>query len=160
MPSFDVVSEIDKHEFTNAVDQANREIGNRFDFKGTDSRIQRTDHGLSLIAPAAFQIKQIGDILRARLAKRGIDAQCLQEGEIQEANRQARQEIKLREGIDKETARKIVKMIKDTKLKAQAAIQDRQVRVSGKKRDDLQEVIAFLKKQKTGLPLQFTNFRD
>ena len=160
MPSFDVVSEIDKHEFANAVDQANREIGNRFDFKGTDSRIERGERGLTLLAPAKFQIQQIGDILRTRLSKRGIDTQCLKEGEVQEANRRARREITLREGIDKELAKKIIKLIKDEKFKVQAAIQGGQVRVSGKKRDELQEVIGFLQQQKLGLPLQFTNFRD
>ena len=160
MPSFDVVSEIDKHELTNAVDQANREIANRFDFKGTNSRVEQNDNVLNVTAPAEFQIKQIEDILRTKLAKRGIDIKCLDIGKIEESLSEARQQITVREGIDKDLARKIVKLIKDTKLKVQASVQGEQVRVTGKKRDDLQEVIAFLREQKLDMPLQYTNFRD
>lgn len=160
MPSFDVVSEVDKHELNNAVDQANREIGNRFDFKGTDSKIEQSENVLTLESQSDFQVKQIADILRNKLSKRGIDVACLEFADIQEANNRASQKVTVREGIDKDLARKIVKHIKDSKLKVQAAIQGEQVRVTGKKRDDLQNVIADLKQADFGLPLQFTNFRD
>jgi len=160
MPSFDVVSEIDSHELTNAIDQCNREVSNRFDFKGTNSRVEPKEAVLTLIAPAEFQIKQILDILHSKLSKRGIDVSCLDYGDILESNKETRQEITVRQGIDKELARKIVKLVKNTKLKVQSSIQGDQVRVTGKKRDDLQETIAFLKDQKFGLPLQYTNFRD
>lgn len=160
MPTFDVVSEIDHHELSNAVDQCNREVSNRFDFKGTNSRVEHNDSLLTLVAPAEFQVKQITDILQTKLSKRGIDIACLEFGEIQERNNEAKQEVIVRQGIDKDLARKIVKLVKGTKLKVQAAIQADQVRITGKKRDDLQEAIAFLKEQKLGLPLQYTNFRD
>lgn len=160
MPSFDVVSEIDAHELTNAVDQANREISNRFDFKGTNSKVEKNENVLTLIAPAEFQIKQIADILESKLSKRGIDIGCLDAGDIQESINETRQIVTVREGIDKELARKIVKLVKNTKMKVQASIQGDQVRITGKKRDDLQEVIAFLKEQKLSLPLQYNNFRD
>ncbi len=160
MPSFDVVSEIDTHELTNAIDQSNREVSNRFDFKGTNSRIEHKEAILTLIAPAEFQIKQIIDILQSKLSKRGIDIGCLEYGDIQESNNEARQQITVRQGIDKELARKIVKLVKNTKLKVQSSIQGDQVRIAGKKRDDLQEAITFLKQQNLGLPLQYTNFRD
>ena len=160
MPSFDVVSEIDMHELTNALDQCNREVSNRFDFKGTNSRIEHKETILTLIAPAEFQIKQITDILLSKLSKRGIDVGCLDYSEIQESNNESRQEITVRQGIDKELARKIVKLVKNTRLKVQSSIQGEQVRITGKKRDDLQETIAFLKEQKLELPLQYSNFRD
>ncbi len=161
MPSFDIVSEIDQHELTNAIDQANREISNRFDFKGTDSRIEKSDNSLKLIAPTEFQVHQIKDILHAKLAKRSIDVRSLQEGDITESNNVAQMIVTVQEGIDKELAKKITKLIKDTKIKVQASIQGDQVRVTGKKRDDLQEVISFLKCEKSiQLPLQFNNFRD
>ncbi len=160
MPSFDVVSEVDTHELTNAVDQANREISNRFDFKGTDSRIERNDNVLTLHAPSKFQVEQITDILHKALAKRSIDIKCLETGEVQEANMRASQKVTVRQGIDKELAKKIVKQVKDSKIKVQAAIQGEQVRVTGKKRDDLQEVMALLRKAELDMPLQFTNFRD
>ena len=161
MPSFDIVSEIDLHELTNAVDQANREIGNRFDFKGTDSRIEKSDTTLKLVAPTEFQVDQMRDILQAKLAKRGIDVRSLDPGKVVESINEAQQEIVVRQGIDKELARKLVKLIKDSKLKVQAAIQGDQVRVTGKKRDDLQEVIAFVRNENSiDLPLQYINFRD
>ncbi len=160
MPSFDVVSEVDQHELTNAVDQANREIDNRFDFKGTDARVDRSEGVLTLEAQNDFQIKQMADILHKKLVKRGVDIGSLEEGQIQESGSRARQELKVRQGIDKDTARKIVKMVKDAKLKVQAAIQGEQVRVTGKKRDDLQQVIATLRDAKLNLPLQYINFRD
>lgn len=161
MPSFDIVSEIDLHELTNAVDQANREITNRFDFKGTDSRIEKTDATLKLVAPTEFQVNQVRDVLHAKLAKRNIDARSLDAGKVVESNNEAQQEIIVRQGIDKDLARKLVKIIKESKLKVQSAVQGDQVRVTGKKRDDLQEVIAMLKNEKSiELPLQYTNFRD
>ncbi len=160
MPSFDVVSEVDLHELGNAVDQANREIDNRFDFKGTDARIERAESVLTLEAQNEFQIKQMTDILHKKLVKRGVDIDSLEEGKLQESGSRARQELKVRQGIDKETARKIVKIVKETKLKVQAAIQGDQVRVTGKKRDDLQQVITGLREAKLDLPLQYINFRD
>lgn len=160
MPSFDVVSEVDMHELTNAVDQTNREVGNRFDFKGTDSRVERADNVLTIHSESDFQIDQILDILRSKMATRGIDVGSLETGEVEEANMRAKLAVTVRQGIDKDLARKIVKMIKESKLKVQAAIQGEQVRVTGKKRDDLQQVMAILKKAELELPLQFTNFRD
>ncbi len=160
MPSFDVVSEVDMHELTNAVDQANREIANRFDFKGTDSKVEQNGNELLMESASDFQVKQIMEILKAKLVKRGIDLEALDAGEVEEVGNRARQKVMIREGIDKETARKIVKLVRETRLKVQAAIQGEQVRVSGKKRDDLQKVIAHLREQKLGIPLQFTNFRD
>ena len=160
MPSFDVVSKIDSHELSNAVDQCNREVSNRFDFKGSNSRVEQTGNILTLIAPAEFQVKQITDILQTKLSKRGIDIACLEFSDIQESNNEARQTVTVREGIDKELARKIVKLVKTSKLKVQAAIQGEQVRISGKKRDDLQDAIALLKEQNLEMPLQYTNFRD
>ena len=160
MPSFDVVSEIDLHELANAVDQANREVGTRFDFKGTDSTFQLADNEITLESGSEFQLNQMRDILQHKMVKRGLDISCLDAGNPEIAGKKARQKITARQGIDKDLARKIVKLIKDGKLKVQAAIQGDQVRVTGKKRDDLQEVIAMLKNQKFDLPLQFSNFRD
>ncbi len=161
MPSFDVVSKIEMQEVRNAVDQANREIDNRFDLKGTDSRVELAESRLTLFADDEFKIKQIKDILLPKLVKRQIDLECLDEDKIESASGgKARQEIRVREGIDTDLARKIVKLIKDSRLKAQAAIQGDQVRVTGKKRDDLQTVISLLRAQKLGLPLQYVNFRD
>ena len=160
MPSFDVVSQVDMHELTNAVDQCNREVTNRFDFKGTNSRVEKTDHILTIIAPSEFQVKQVVDILRTKISKRGIDAGCLAFEDIQESSSEVKQQVTVRQGIDKDLARRIVKLVKDTKLKVQSSIQGDQVRVTGKKRDDLQSVIASLKNQDLGLPLQYINFRD
>ncbi len=160
MPSFDVVSEIDKHELVNALDQTNREIANRFDFKGSNAKVEQADNILTLIAPAEFQIKQINDILQTKLSKRGIDIQCLEYGKPNETMNEVRQEATVRAGIDKELARRIVKIIKGKKLKVQASVQGEQVRVSGKKRDELQAIITHLKEQNLGLPLQYVNFRD
>ncbi len=160
MPSFDVVSEIDQHELTNAIDQANREISNRFDFKGTNSKIDMVDNTLTIISPSEFQVKQIQDILETKITKRSIDIRCLEYGEILENNNEARQSVDIKKGVDKELARKIVKMIKSSKLKTQAAIQGDQVRITGKKRDDLQQTISELKEAKFDIPLQYINFRD
>jgi len=160
MPSFDAVSEVDAHELTNAVDQANREINNRFDFKGTDARVERNEVELTIIAPSEFQVQQVLDILQTKMVKRGIDIECLDIGDVNVAIHESRLLATAKNGIDKDTARKIVKSIKDTKIKVQAQIQQDQVRVTGKKRDDLQAVMAHLKEASFGLPLQFQNFRD
>jgi uncharacterized protein YajQ (UPF0234 family) len=160
MPSFDIVSEIDKHELSNAVDQTNREVDNRFDFKGAEARVEQEEGALLLLAQNDFQIKQMREILYQRLAKRGIDIKCMQEDDIETANMRCRQRIKVRQGIDKELAKEIVKQVKDSKIKVQAAVQGEQVRITGKKRDDLQEAIALLRGAELALPLQFTNFRD
>ena len=160
MPSFDIVSEVDTHEVTNAVDQTNREIGNRFDFKGTGAKVELADAALVLKSENEFQIKQMLDILHKKMAKRGIDIAALAEGEIETSGNKASLGITVRQGIDQDTARKIVKLIKDTKLKVQASIQGEKVRVNGKKRDDLQAIIAMLRDAGIILPLQYINFRD
>jgi uncharacterized protein YajQ (UPF0234 family) len=160
MPSFDVVSEIDKQDVTNAVDQASRIVKNRFDFKGVDASFERDGNVVTIIAEADFQVQQMLDMLSSALHKCGIDIKCLEAGEVEESGKQARMKVTLREGIDQALAKKIVKMVKDQKMKVQAAIQGEQVRVTGKKRDDLQEVIALLKESDIDLPLQFINFRD
>ncbi len=160
MPSFDVVSELDMHEVTNSVDQANREITNRFDFKGTGAKFELTEGVINLEAKEEFQLGQMLDVLRNKLSRRGIDVACLDEGEPDVGGQVARQSVKLRQGIDTPLAKRMVKLIKDQRLKVQAAIQGEQVRVTGKKRDDLQSVIATLKDADIDLPLQFVNFRD
>lgn len=160
MPSFDVVSEVDSHELKNAVDQANREIANRFDFKGSDSKIELNGTEMKVSSDSKFRVEQVVSVLHQRLAKRGIDINCLDAGDVDEALKNAKQEIKIREGLDKELAKKVVKSIKDSKFKVQAAIQGEQVRVTGKKRDDLQNVMTLLKDAGIGVPLQFNNFRD
>ena len=160
MPSFDVVSELDMHEVTNAIDQANREVSNRFDFKGTNSRFERIEHTVTMISQSDFQLKQMLEMLQMRLAKRGIDIACMQIAEPVVSGQEARQTVTLREGIDSDLARKLVKLIKEKKLKVQAAVQGDKVRVTGKKRDDLQTVIGALKEADVELPLQYVNFRD
>jgi uncharacterized protein YajQ (UPF0234 family) len=160
MPSFDVVSQVNMHEVTNAVDQANREVANRFDFKGTNSRFERQESVITMFAPSDFQLKQMLDVLTGRLAKRKVDLACLEVGEVQESGKEARQVITIRQGIEGALAKEIVKNIKRKKLKVQAAIQGEKVRVTGKKKDDLQEVIGFLKEQEWDMPLQFENYRD
>lgn len=160
MPSFDVVSELNEHEVSNAVDQANREVGTRFDFKGTNATFELKDLVVTLSAPTDFQLKQMLDILNLKLSKRGIDLACLQVDEPVITGQTARQTVTLRHGIETELGKKIQKLIKESKLKVQAALQDKQVRVSGKSRDDLQAVIAMLRRANLEMPLQFTNFRD
>lgn len=160
MPSFDIVSEVNPHEVTNAIDQASREVDQRFDFKGSNAKFELKDAVVTLSAPADFQLKQMLEILRLKLSKRGIDVACLKVDEPVTTGQTARQVVTLRQGIDTELGRKIQRLIKDSKLKVQAAIQDKQVRVSGKSRDDLQTAIALVKKGGFDLPLQFTNFRD
>lgn len=160
MPSFDVVSEINVHELTNAVDQTQREIATRFDFKDADAQVVQTKENITLDAQTEFQINQMLDILYKKLAKRGIDIVALEAGQIEAQNRRAKLVLKIKQGIETETGKKIIKLIKDTKLKVQATIQGEQVRVTAKKIDDLQQVIALLRGQSLGLPLQFNNFRD
>lgn len=161
MPSFDIVSEVDWQEVKNAVNQASKEITNRFDFKGSQAKIDESDPNLTLYGDDDFKVAQMLEILQLKLAKRSVDLGCLDKGEVQESSTgKAMQTIKVRQGVDIDLARKIVKLIKNKKLKVQAAIQGEQVRVTGKKRDDLQEVMTFLKEQKLGLPLQYINFRD
>lgn len=160
MPSFDVVSEIDQHELANAIDQANREVDTRFDFKGVDAKYEFKDNKITLSAPSDFQVKQMQDILSNKIAKRNIDVRCLDYQKMETNLSQARMVVNVKEGIETETAKKIIKFIKDKKFKVQAAIQSEQVRVTGKQRDDLQDVIAALKGEDFSLPLQFKNFRD
>lgn len=160
MPSFDIVSELDTHEVTNAVDQANREVGTRFDFKGTGAKFELKEYSVTLHAQADFQLKQMLEVLKLKLSKRGIDLACLTVAEPVIAGQTATQLVTLRHGIDTETAKKVQRLIKDSRLKVQAAIQGEQVRVTGKKRDDLQAAIAQVRAAKLDLPLQFNNFRD
>ncbi len=160
MPSFDVVSDFDAHEASNGVDQANREVNTRFDFKGSGSKYVLEEQVITLTTQSDFQLKQMLDILRQKLSKRGIDIACLDEQESEMTGSTARQQVILRRGIDADRARKLVKQIKAAKLKVQAAIQGDKLRISGKKRDDLQTVISMLKETDIGLPLQYENFRD
>lgn len=161
MPSFDIVSEVDKHELTNAVDQTNREIKNRFDLRGTDARVEQSDKLLTLHADSDFQLEQVLDILRMKLVKRSIEVSCLEVKDSVGNGKMRKQDVVIREGIDKDLSRKIVKMIKDSKAKVQAAVQGDSVRVTGKKRDDLQGVMATLRdNDNIDMPLQFNNFRD
>jgi uncharacterized protein YajQ (UPF0234 family) len=160
MPSFDIVSELNAHEVANAVDQANREVGTRFDFKGTDAKFELKEYVVTLSAPVDFQLKQMMEILKLKLTKRGIDIVCMKVDEPVITGQTAKQIATLRQGIDTELGKKLQRLIKDSKLKVQAAIQDKQVRVTGKSRDELQEAIKLVRGGKLELPLQFTNFRD
>jgi uncharacterized protein YajQ (UPF0234 family) len=160
MPSFDIISEINKHEFTNALDTANRELGTRFDFKGSNAVYEVNDFVITQKAPSDFQLKQMLDILRARLIARGIDIRCMEVGDPEINLAEARQKVTIKQGIEQKIAKKIVGLIKDAKLKVEAQINGDKLRVSAKKRDDLQEVMALLKKSDIELPLQFDNFRD
>lgn len=160
MPSFDTVSEVDLQEVSNAADQANREIGTRYDFKGSDARVEQSAEVLTLFADSEFQLQQVRDILHNKLAKRGIDLRSLEAGKLEVTLSKTRQAITVRQGIPQDIARKIVKLVKDAKLKVQVSIQGDKVRVVGKKRDDLQEVIGLLRAAPVDLPLQFINFRD
>jgi uncharacterized protein YajQ (UPF0234 family) len=160
MPSFDVVSELDHHEVGNAVDQESRELEGRFDFRGTDARFTLDKNAVTLEAPADFQLKQMLEILKLKLTKRGIDLVCLEIRDPEANLARAKQTVVLREGIDAENARKMQRAIKDAKLKVQAAIQGEQLRVTGKSRDELQAAMALLRQQKLEVALQFRNFRD
>jgi uncharacterized protein YajQ (UPF0234 family) len=160
MPSFDVVSEVDKHELTNAVDQANRELATRFDFKGTDASFELDGYVITQVAPSAFQLKQMIDILRGRLSARGIDVRCMEIADPLENLGGARQKITIRQGIEQAISKKLIAAVKQAKLKVETQINGDKLRVSGKKRDDLQDTIALLRKTDVELPLQFQNFRD
>jgi uncharacterized protein YajQ (UPF0234 family) len=160
MPSFDAVSELNAHEVANAVDQANRELAQRFDFKDTGARFELKDFLVTLHAQVDFQLKQMLEILKVRLAKRGIDLVCLEVKEPSTSLSAATQEVVLRHGIDAETGKKIARLVKDSKLKVQASLQGEKVRISGKQRDDLQAAIALLRGAKLDVALQFNNFRD
>ena len=160
MPSFDIVSELNAHEVANAIDQANREVGTRFDFKGADAKFELKEFVVTLTAQADFQLKQMMDILRLKLSKRGVDVACMKIDDPIVTGSTAKQTVTLRQGIETELGKKIQRLIKDSKLKVQAAIQDKQVRVSGKSRDELQEAFALVRGAKLDMPMQFTNFRD
>jgi uncharacterized protein YajQ (UPF0234 family) len=160
MPSFDVVSELNAHEVANAVDQANRELAQRFDFKDTGASFELSELVVTLVAQVDFQLKQMLDILKLRLSKRGIDIACLEVKEPQTTLASARQEVVLRHGIDQETGKKLTRLLKDSKLKVQASLQGDKVRVQGKSKDDLQSAMALLRKSGATVPLQFNNFRD
>ncbi len=160
MPSFDVVSQVDLNEVSNAVNQATRELDNRFDFKGTNAKFEFTDSSVTLRAPNEFQINQMYDILTARFASRKINVGCLEREATQQNVSDAWQIVQVKQGIDTDLARHLVKLVKQAKMKVQVAIQGAQLRVSGNKRDDLQKVIELIKEQKIHLPLQFINFRD
>lgn len=160
MPSFDVVSEVDKHELVNAVDQANRELSKRFDFKGVDATFELNEYVITQTAPSVFQLNQMLDILRGRLSARDIDVRCLDIGEPNENVSGARRQVTVRQGIEQSVSKKLVAAIKGEKLKVEAQINGDKLRVTGKKRDDLQAAIALLRKTDVDLPLQFNNFRD
>lgn len=160
MPSFDIVSTLDDHELTNAVDQANREVTTRFDFKDTNSSFTLAEDKITLKSENDFQLNQMLDVLKNKLTKRGIDLGHMQVADPDCQLNSATQVVTMQQGIGSDVAKKIVKTIKDKKMKVQAAIQGDQVRVTGKKRDDLQAVIAMLKEEEVGIPLQFQNFRD
>jgi len=161
MPSFDVVSEVDAHELSNAIDQAMREVSTRFDLKGSNAKIELKDSVIKVEAENEFQLKQISPIIYTKLGKRDIDIRCLEKSKAEPRGKRAYQDITVKQGVDKEEAKNIVKLVKEMKIKVQAAIQGEQVRITGKKRDDLQQVMAMLKaSDKVNLPLQFNNFRD
>ncbi|ROU01709.1 YajQ family cyclic di-GMP-binding protein [Marinobacter sp. R17] len=160
MPSFDIVSEIDMHEVTNAVDQAKRELGNRWDFKNVEADFELDDKGITLSAEQEFQLEQLMEMLRMAFAKRNVDTRALSEDGESRAGKLMKQHLTLRQGIETPDAKKIVKLLKDAKMKVQASIQGDKVRVTGKKRDDLQAAIALIKESDLDLPLQYNNFRD
>ena len=161
MPSFDVVSQVDKHQLANAIDQAQRELANRYDLRGTNAAIElEQEFELKVTAANEFQLKQVVDLLRPRLAARGIDLRALDVGAVETNLAEARQVIKIKQGIEQVNAKKVIAVIKDAKLKVDASINGDKLRVTGMKRDDLQQVIALLKKAELPLPLQFENFRD
>ncbi|MEM1243331.1 MAG: YajQ family cyclic di-GMP-binding protein [Pseudomonadota bacterium] len=160
MPSFDIVSELDQHELTNAVDQANREVTNRFDFRDSGAKYKLTEKQIEMVAQSDFQIKQMEDVLRNKFAKRDIDVRFLDFQAITTNLNEAKQIVVIKQGLEKEQAKKLIKLVKDSKEKVQANIQGEQVRVTGKSRDALQTIISFLKKAEFSRPLQFVNFRD
>ena len=161
MPSFDVVSEVNQVEVRNAVDQCNKEVSNRFDFKGSDARVEIGDQLLTVFADDDFKLGQVRDVLTGKLSKRGVDIRCLEVGQSEKiSGNKVKQPVTVRAGVDQELGKKIIRMVKDSKLKAQASIQGDSIRVSGAKKDVLQEVIQLVRKSVTDFPLQFKNFRD
>ena len=162
MPSFDIVSKVAVHELANAIDQANREVKTRFDFKDSNACFEYSENKITLIAMNKFQLQQMALIMDAKLAKRGIDISCLDRADATESLHEAKQIVTVKQGIDHETGKKINKIVKDAALKVQTAIMGEQIRVTGKKKDDLQAVIALLRsaQERVGIPLQFENFRD
>lgn len=160
MPSFDIVSEFDMHELTNAVDQANREVSQRFDFKGVDAKFEQKDNVVTMHAQVEFQIDQMLELLKGKLVKRKIDVSALKVEDLELIGQRAQQKVIVQQGVETEVAKKIQKHVKDLKMKVQISIQGDKLRVTGNKRDDLQAVIANLRQQSFGLPLQFDNFRD
>ncbi|MER2511064.1 MAG: YajQ family cyclic di-GMP-binding protein [Nitrosomonas ureae] len=161
MPTFDIVSEVDKQEVRNVADQVNKEVNARFDFKGSDARVEQVDYQLTIFADDEFKLEQVLDILRTKLTKRSIDVRCLDKGRIDKiSGNKVKQLVTIKTGIETELAKKIIKSIKDSKLKVQASIQGEVVRVTGTKKDVLQEVIKLIKKTIDSFPLQFHNFRD
>src|SRR5512139_4024286 len=161
MPSFDIVSEVNQVEVRNALDQTNKEVSTRFDFKGSDARVEHADKSLTLFADNEFQLGQVGDILTGKLTKRGVDVRSLKHGDVEKiSGNKVKRVVTVRVGIDQDLAKKIVRLVKDSKMKVQASIQGDAVRVSGAKRDDLQNAIALVKKSITDFPLQYGNFRD
>jgi len=161
MPSFDIVSQVDKQEIRNATEQANKEIANRFDFKGSDARIEQNELQLTVYADDEFKLGQVLDVLRGRLTKRNVDVRCLELGAVEKiSGDKVKRGVTVRVGVPQDRGKSIVKLVKDAKLKVQASIQGDTVRVSGGKKDDLQNAIALVRKSVTDLPLQFVNFRD
>ncbi len=161
MPSFDIVSQVNQQEVRNALDQCNREITNRFDFKGSDARVEQAELVLNAYADDEFKLRQLSDVLNGKLTKRGIDIRCLQKGQIEKVSgNKVKQTLTLKVGVEIELAKKIVKLIKDSKLKVQASIQGDAVRISGAKKDALQEAIQLVKKSVIDFPLQYVNFRE
>ena len=161
MPSFDIISKVDSHELQNAIDQANREVSNRFDFQGTNAKLELSQHTITIKAPSHFQLKQVIDILHHKMAKRSLDIRSLDTTKEPEVNlHEARQTIEVKQGIDQPMAKEIAQLIKDSKLKVQPSIHGDRVRVTGKSRDDLQSVMTTVQHAKLGLAVQFDNFRD
>jgi cyclic-di-GMP-binding protein len=160
MPSFDITSEVNKVELKNAVDQSNKEIENRFDFKGSDARIEQAELTLTMYADDEFKLRQVNDLFQAKCAKRGVDARALDARNIEKIGTKVKQVVQVKEGIEQEQGKKIVRLLKDSKLKVQASIQGAAVRVTGAKKDDLQSAIQVVKKSVTEIPVQFGNFRD
>lgn len=161
MPTFDIVSEVDKQEIKNAVDQVNKEVSARFDFKGSDARVEQIDYQLTIFADDEFKLEQVLDILRTKLTKRNVDVRCLDKGQAEKiSGNKVKQLVTVKTGVETELAKKIIKNIKDSKLKVQASIQGDVVRVTGSKKDVLQDVIQLIKRSIDNFPLQFQNFRD
>ncbi|ARO88570.1 DUF520 domain-containing protein [Nitrosospira lacus] len=161
MPSFDIVSEVDKQEIRNAIDQVNKEVGTRFDFKGSDARVEQTDYVLTIYADDEFKLGQVLDILMAKLTKRNVDVRCLDKGQVEKVSgNKVKQQVTVKTGVESDLAKKIIRLVKDSKLKVQGSIQGEAVRISGAKRDTLQEAIQLVKKSITEFPLQFQNFRE